>query len=688
MSSIDERIVQMHFDNKEFERNIKTSMDSLSNLKKSLDFKGCEKGLDTIAKSADKVDMGVMINALDTASNKFDAMRVVAITSLSRITNAVIDAGVNFVKSLSIDNVIAGWSKLEKKANSMSTLVSQGFDLETVEKQVERLNWFSDETSYNFTDMVDSVAKFTSTGKGLEDSVTALEGIALWAAKSGQNATGASRAMYQLSQAMGTGVMRKEDWKSIENLNMSTVEFKQTAIDTAVELGTLRKQANGTYVSLRANTKAGKEAFTATSKFNDSLTEGLWFTDKVMLKTYEKYGKGAEQVKNIVESIQNSFGEEVWTTEILRMYKALNGLDKSGKTFEQIVTEGEYSEEVAVQLKEMISGLDEFGVKALIAGQEYRTFTDVIDSTRDAVSTKWMNIMGVILGDLDEQKALWTTIGESLYDTFAAPLTAIENKMKSWVELGGRSDLFEGFSNAISFASNLVGIFKEAFRDIFPSKSAEQLASITSAFKVFTERLKLSDTTTENLKRTFKGIFALFDIGIEIIKGISKAFFNLIGYTKPAGEGLLAFTANIGDFIVKVRDAIKQSELFIKGFKFISDVLGNAISGVTTFIKSFITALKEFMHIDTSGIEGFGEKFKKAFEPITKIGDNLSKKFGGITEIFNKFLLFMSGFASKIAKVLKAIWEPIGEAIRNAKFNTVIDLINALLKGRNICWHY
>ena len=398
MSSIDERIVQMHFDNKEFERNIKTSMDSLSNLKKSLDFKGCEKGLDTIAKSADKVDMGVMINALDTASNKFDAMRVVAITSLSRITNAVIDAGVNFVKSLSIDNVIAGWSKLEKKANSMSTLVSQGFDLETVEKQVERLNWFSDETSYNFTDMVDSVAKFTSTGKGLEDSVTALEGIALWAAKSGQNATGASRAMYQLSQAMGTGVMRKEDWKSIENLNMSTVEFKQTAIDTAVELGTLRKQANGTYVSLKANTKAGKEAFTATSKFNDSLTEGLWFTDQVMLKTYEKYGKGAEQVKNIVESIQNSFGEEVWTTEILRMYKALNGLDKSGKTFEQIVTEGEYSEEVAIKLKEMISGLDEFGAKALIAGQEYRTFTDVIDSTKDAVSTKWMNIMGVILG--------------------------------------------------------------------------------------------------------------------------------------------------------------------------------------------------------------------------------------------------------------------------------------------------
>ena len=296
--------------------------------------------------------------------------------------------------------------------------------------------------------------------------------------------------------------------------------------------------------------------------------------------------------------------------------------------------------------------------------------------------------MSVILGDLDEQKALWTTIGESFYDTFAAPLTAIENKMKTWVELGGRSDLFEGLSNAISFVSDLVGIFKDAFRDIFPPRTAEQLASITASFKAFTEKLKLSDTTTENLKRTFKGIFALFDIGIEIIKGIGKAFFNLIGYTKPAAEGLLSFTANIGDFIVKVRDAIKQSEFFTKAFKFVSDVLGNVISGVTTFVKSFITALKEFMHIDTAGIQGFAEKFKQAFEPITKVGDKLKERFGGITEIFKKFLVFMSGFASKVAKVLKAIWEPIGEAVRNAKFNTVIDLINALLKGRNISRNY
>ena len=431
MASIDNRIVNMQFNNKEFEKNIGTSINSLDNLKKSLDFKGAEKGFNEVAKSS-----GILGNAIEEVKIKFNALDIMAITALTRIANAAIDTGIKFTKALSTDQIIAGWSKLEKKSNSMSTLISQGFDLKTVEDQVERLNWFSDETSYNFTDMVDSVAKFTSTGKNLEDSVTALEGIALWAAKSGQNATTASRAMYQLSQAMGTGIMRKEDWKSIENVNMSTIEFKQTAIDTAVELGKLKKLSDGTYASLNATSKQGREAFTATSKFADSLTEGRWFDAEVMLKTYEKYGKGAEQVKKIVDSVQEEFNEEIWTTEILRMYKALKGLDSSGKTFEKIVEEGNYSEEMANRLKEMISGLDEFGVKALMAGQEYRTFTDAIDSTKDAVSTKWMNIMETILGNLDEQKALWTTIGESLYEIFVTPLTAMDNKLQKWVELG------------------------------------------------------------------------------------------------------------------------------------------------------------------------------------------------------------------------------------------------------------
>lgn len=362
MSSIDNRIVNMQFNNKEFEKNINTSMDSLDSLKKSLEFKNPGKGFDDATKSSNKFS-----EAMETVKLKFSALDIVAMTTLNRITNAVIDLGKKFVNSLSLDQINAGWDKFEKKATSMSTLVAQGFDLDTVEKQVEKLNWFSDETSYNFTDMVDNVAKFTDAGQDLERSTTALQGIALWAAKSGKSSAEASRAFYQLSQAMGSGFMNKQDWSSITNLNMDTIEFKQTAIDTAVALGRLKKNADGTYTSLLATSKQGKEAFTATQKFTDSLTEGRWFDSEVMIKTYEKYGKGADQVNKLVSAVQEHFDTEIWTSEILRMYRALNGIEKSGKTFEDIIEENEYDEVMAESLKAAISQLDEFGVKALEA---------------------------------------------------------------------------------------------------------------------------------------------------------------------------------------------------------------------------------------------------------------------------------------------------------------------------------
>lgn len=431
MGSIDNRIVNMQFNNREFEKNINTSIKSLDDLKESMDFKGTEKNFDKVAKSSN-----ILGNAIEEVKLKFSALDIMAITALTRISNAAIDAGTKLVKSLSIDQISSGWNKFEKKANSVSTLVAQGFDLETVEKQVERLNWFSDETSYNFTDMVDNVAKFTAAGRSLEDSTDALQGIALWAAKSGKNANEASRAFYQLSQAMGSGMMKRQDWMSMTNLNMDTIEFKQTAMDTAVELGRLKKNVDGTYTSLRATSKAGQEAFSATYRFADSLTEGLWFDADVMMKTYEKYGKGAEQVKKIVDAVQENFDTEIWTSEILRMWKALNGLDKSGTTFEEILSENDYSETMGEALRVAIMQLDEFGVKALQAGQEYRTFTDVLDATKDAVSTKWMNIYTAILGDLDQQKALWTSIGDSLYTALVVPLTSVETKLKQWAKLG------------------------------------------------------------------------------------------------------------------------------------------------------------------------------------------------------------------------------------------------------------
>ena len=211
-TSIDQRVVEMRFDNAQFESGVKTSLSTLDKLKQALKLDGFGKGLDDLSTKANHFDMSGMNTAVESVSQKFSALETIAIGALLRIGNQAADAGIKLAKSLSVDNITAGWDKFEKKTTSVATLVAQGFDQKDVNAQMERLNWFTDETSYNFTDMVDNIGKFTAAGKDLGQSVTAMEGIANWAALSGQNATTASRAMYQLSQAMGKGALEYDDW--------------------------------------------------------------------------------------------------------------------------------------------------------------------------------------------------------------------------------------------------------------------------------------------------------------------------------------------------------------------------------------------------------------------------------------------------------------------------------------------
>ena len=201
-ATIDEKVVEMRFDNKQFESNVATSMSTLDKLKKSLKFDGASKGLEDINSAAKRVDMNALGSAVDSVKAKFSALDVMAITALSNITNSAINTGNQLIKSLSVDQLYSGWQKFSDKTTSVATLQAQGYALEEINSQLDLLNWFTDETSYNFTDMVANISKFTATGKGLTESVNAMEGIATWAALSGQNATKASSAMYQLSQSL------------------------------------------------------------------------------------------------------------------------------------------------------------------------------------------------------------------------------------------------------------------------------------------------------------------------------------------------------------------------------------------------------------------------------------------------------------------------------------------------------
>ena len=380
---VDSKVVEMSFENDNFESNANQSISTLDRLKKALNFSNSTKGLDEINNSIENVKVNPLIGGINTLHSAIDNLSsTVGFVAIVRYANQALDAVERLTKTLTTANVSAGWQKYADKTTSVATLTAQGYDIDTVTDQLERLNWFTDETSYNFVDMVGNIGKFTAAGQGLEDSVTAMEGIANWAALSGQNASKASQAMYQLSQAMGAGVMRKEDYKSIQNVSMDTVEFRQHALDAAVALGTLKKTGEDTYKSL----VAGKKEFTI-DQFADHLTQDAWFTSDVMMAVFKDYSNAVDQIYEYAE--------------------------------EKGITASE-------AMEQMGSTLDEFGLKAFQSAQQARTLQDAIDSIQDAASTTWMNIFETIFGNAEDATDLWTTVANEGYDIFVGPLNSLQ----------------------------------------------------------------------------------------------------------------------------------------------------------------------------------------------------------------------------------------------------------------------
>jgi len=752
-TKIDERVVSMQFDNKNFEKNVSQSMSTLDQLKEKLNFKGASKGLDELNGSMKGLDLNPLTSALTIAGEKFSALEQIGIGALRRIGEQAIDTATKLVKSLSVDNISAGWEKFGQKTTSVATLSSQGYDLDTVNEQLERLNWFTDETSYNFTDMVAEIGKFTAAGQGLEESVTAMQGIASWAALSGQNAATASRAMYQLSQAMGSGVMRKEDYKSIQNASMDTQEFREKALEAGVALGTLKKNADGTFESIVEGVSEG--AFTM-EQFADHLTQDKWFTSDVMMAVYKDYGKAATTIMAYVDKYADDTEHQISTAS-----EAMDDIEAKAKVVaEEMVAAGQFEnvdaamdaaltkvsldeikeipeiydkaiaykdeynqsliddynknkkagqaaistveEAVAAGLNPIIEiddalidmgyGLDQFSLKALRAGQEARTFADVLDSVKDAVSTGWMNTFQNIFGDYDEAKVLWTDLANELYDVFAEGGNQRNSMLAAWKELGGRNLLFANIDeetgalwNLFYALTDIINVVKEAFRDIFPPMTAEKLLDLTKKFKDFTERIRLNEEQLSNLKRVFSGLFAAMDLIIRGVVAVVKGF-------SPLKELFDAIAGLVYDLVTKFADwalATDETAKKMGTFEKIASTVSKVIQKIVDIIFKFVNVIRDlseaFAHLftaNTSNLDGFGSKFEERFSKLVVIGQKVMDRFGAIGDIFKKLY-------DKMKPVLEAIGNAVSSAFDNliGVFSgsvdsiDVNDIVNAIETG-------
>lgn len=639
-TTIDERVVEMRFDNKQFEQNIQTSLSSLDKLKKSLNLEGAAKGLETVNNAANKCsgNMSPLSNAVETVRVRFSALEVMAITALQNITNSALAAGKNLVSAFTIDPIKTGFEEYETQINAVQTILantsSKGTTLDQVNNALDELNHYADMTIYNFTEMTRNIGTFTAAGVDLDTSVAAIKGIANLAAVSGSNSQQASTAMYQLSQALAAGTVKLQDWNSVVNAGMGGQVFQDALKETA--------KVHGIAID---------EMIKDEGSFRETLSKG-WLTSDILTETLAKFTGDLNE--------------------------------------DQLRTMG-YTDD-------QIKSIMEMGKTANDAATKVKTFTQLFDTLKEAAQSGWTQSWEIIVGDFEEAKELLTEVS----DTFSAVINAsadARNKMlQDWKDLGGRTMMIEAVKNVFEGLVSVAKPVREAFNEIFPPMTGKQLAEITERIRDLTAKFKMGEESSKNLKNTFKGVFAVLDIVGQAFKAVAGGVGELIGLFLPAGNGVLSLTGSFGEYLVKLDETVKKTDIFGKAVSTVVDI----VKTVITFVKTAGEKVKEFgkaagEKFDFPGFELFHSFLERVHDRMAQIGDGAGKMKSGVIVAFEmmgealekcKFLKVMEALwtavkviAGGIADAVGTIMGTLAEKLGNADFSGVLDILNSIAVG-------
>lgn len=639
-TTVDERVVEMRFDNKQFEQNIQTSLSSLDKLKKSLNLEGAAKGLETVNDAANKCsgNMSPLSNAVETVRVRFSALEVMAITALQNITNSALAAGKNLVSAFTIDPIKTGFEEYETQINAVQTILantsSKGTTLDQVNNALDELNHYADMTIYNFTEMTRNIGTFTAAGVDLDTSVAAIKGIANLAAVSGSNSQQESTAMYQFSQALAAGTVKLQDWNSVVNAGMGGQVFQDALKETA--------KVHGIAID---------EMIKDEGSFRETLSKG-WLTSDILTETLAKFTGDLNE--------------------------------------DQLRTMG-YTDD-------QIKSIMEMGKTANDAATKVKTFTQLFDTLKEAAQSGWTQSWEIIVGDFEEAKELLTEVS----DTFSAVINAsadARNKMlQDWKDLGGRTMMIEAVKNVFEGLVSVAKPVREAFNEIFPPMTGKQLAEITERIRDLTAKFKMGEESSKNLKNTFKGVFAVLDIVGQAFKAVAGGVGELIGLFLPAGNGVLSLTGSFGEYLVKLDETVKKTDIFGKAVSTVVDI----VKTVITFVKTAGEKVKEFgkaagEKFDFPGFELFHSFLERVHDRMAQIGDGAGKMKSGVIVAFEmmgealekcKFLKVMEALWTAVKVIAGGIADAVGtmmgtlaEKLGNADFSGVLDILNSIAVG-------
>ena len=598
--TVDEKVVEMRFDNAQFERNVTTSMGTLDKLKKALNFKDSSKSLETVSAAAKKVDMSGLYNGVETVRMKFSALEVMAVTALANITNSAVNAGKRMISALTIQPVKDGFAEYETQMNAVQTILAntqkEGTNVKMVNAALDDLNHYADKTIYNFTEMTRNIGTFTAAGVKLGTSVSSIKGIANLAAVSGSNSQQASTAMYQLSQAIAAGTVKLMDWNSVVHAGMGGQVFQDALIRTSEHLQT-----------------GAKAAIAAKGTFRESLQTG-WLTTEVLTQTLDQFSTAADTQEEYEAAVK------------------------------KFVDQG-YSKEEAKQMADMAKTAGDAATKV-------KTFSQLIDTLKEPLGSGWAETWRTVIGDFEEARELWTSVSNILSDAINKSSDARNAIVKEWADLGGRTAMIDSFRNAFNALLSVTTPIKEAFNYVFPPATAKQLLKITENVRNLTAKMRLSDSAAAKLEKTFEGLFSIVSIGTKIIGGIGSAILKLAtskGVSSLASH-LLNLGAAIGEVISKMNESIKMDS--------IANGLGKGIDFISGLLVSFLNIIdnvsddlnKKFK------IDGF-------LGVLDTLSNAVSKTFSYITDNLSHFHSIFTTIGSVVSKGIALIGEYISKGI-------------------------
>ena len=661
-NNVDKRVVEMQFDNKQFENGIQESVKSLDDLKKGLDLEKSAKGLEAIDKAASKIDLSRLSDAAQSVADRFSFMGNLVQNVYNRIGDAALNAIVpvqNFIKALTIDPVQTGMQEYETQINAIQTILSNTRDAMTkqglsdserlaiVNDRLDQLNHYADKTIYNFTEMTRNIGTFTAAGVELDTAVQSIQGIANLAAVSGSTSEQASRAMYQLSQAISTGTVRLMDWNSVVNAGMGGEVFQKALQRTAKAMGKTVEY------TVTETDKAGKkvkktvqrtvdEVIAEEGSFRDSLSKG-WLTSDILTATLEQFSWDFEQIAKDMGYTSANMEEGV--LKAMEMKKS------------ELLAQG-YTSEEADEILQLAKDATEAATKV-------KTFTQLFDTLKEAAQSGWTQTWEYIIGDFEEAKALLTSMSDFFGKIIDESATARNEIVKGWKDLGGRDELIQSFWNIVYAIQNVVNAIRTEFQKVFPPKTSEQLFNMTRGFRELTDRVKAfteNEEQMDKIRRIVAGMANGLDIIRQVIGGVWQVAKEAFGYISPYAGDLIELIAKGADKITEFNQRLKET-----------GGVQNAVEKVTNFIKKMVDAVKDFIRateeLFSNGPDGITEKIKDWFDHFSGIGEKISKFFDG----------------NDILKSIKTFFSSIGESVKNFATNMdgadIAVILGALLGG-------